>query len=226
MRRNPVLQWKRDPGDRLPVARPDFTPRERRLIGRLDTPLKVQRFLYTLPYNWGHTQRSFRGVLRAGTAHCLEGALTAAAILEQHGYPPLLLDMESIDELDHLLFLYRRNGRWGTVGRSRDAGLHGRKPVFRRIHDLVHSYVDPYVDGSGRIVRYGIADLRTLCDVDWRTSSTNLWKLEKALIAMPHRPFRSSDRRYRAALETYQAFRKVHPSGPAEYYANRHSWLR
>ena len=65
-----------------------------------------------------------------GCAHCLEAALFAAVVLEQHGYPPLLLSFESIDRLDHVIFVYKQRGRWGSVARSRDPGLHGRKPVF------------------------------------------------------------------------------------------------
>src|SRR5690242_21094681 len=102
-----------------------FTPAERRLIGRLRTPLAVQRFLNRLPYNTepeGDTLRSFRQVVRRGTAHCLEAALFAACALEQHGYPPLLLGLDSIDGLDHVIFVYRRRGKWGSVARSRDPG--------------------------------------------------------------------------------------------------------
>ena len=85
-----------------------FTPKERRLIKRLRTPAGVQHFLNELPYNDepnGATLRSFRGVDRHGAAHCLEAALAAAVILEQHGYPPLVLSFESIDELDHVIFV-------------------------------------------------------------------------------------------------------------------------
>jgi hypothetical protein len=158
-------------------------------------------------------------------AHCLEGALTAATILEQHGYPPLLLDFESQDKLDHVLFLFRQRGGYGTVARSRDAGLHGRKPVYRSLRSLVMSYVDPYVDGSGRIVGYGVLDLRTLRHTDWRLSSRNVWKVERALIEMPHWTLRTSDRRYEAMLRRYRAFREMHPDRPATFYANRHDWL-
>ena len=66
--------------------------------------------------------------------------LAAATILEHHGYPPLLMDLESKDQLDHVLFLFRRRGRFGAVARSRDPGLHGRKPVFRSVRALVTSY--------------------------------------------------------------------------------------
>src|SRR5258708_34627979 len=111
-----------------------FTASERRLIARLRTPLAVQKFLNRLPYNeephGRATLRSFRGVVRSGCAHCLEAALFAAVALEQHGYPPLVLSFESIDDLDHAIFVYRGKGRrWGSIARSRAPGLHGRKPV-------------------------------------------------------------------------------------------------
>lgn len=195
---------------------------------RCRTPKQVQEYLRNLPYNWeknGETLRTFRGVVRHGSAHCLEGALTAAAIMEQYGYPPLLLDLESQDQLDHVLFLYRKNGRWGTIARSRDAGLHGRKPVFRTIRELVMSYVDPYIDGSGRIIGFGVADLRTLVKCDWRLSEKHVKEVERALIAMPHKPLHSSERRYRAILRQFRAFRAKYPDAPAIFYSSRPFWL-
>jgi hypothetical protein len=78
-----------------PPDRALFTPRERRLIAGLTTPARVQRYLNLLPYNTepppgGATLRCFRGVVRHGCAHCLEAALFAAVVLEQHGSPPLV----------------------------------------------------------------------------------------------------------------------------------------
>jgi hypothetical protein len=211
-----------------PPPRRAFRRDEWRVIQRCRTPRQVQEFLRALPYNHeerGETLRTLRGVLRHGKAHCLEGALAAATILEQHGYPPLLLDLESKDLLDHVLFLYRRRGRWGTVARSRDAGLHGRKAVFRTVRDLVMSYVDPYVDGSGRIKAYGVFDLRAIRACDWRLSPANVWAVEHALIRLPHRKLRTSAQRYRKALARYWEFRKQHPRAPAMYYENRNTWL-
>ena len=205
-----------------------FRPAEGAIIRRCRTPKQVQEFLRRLPYNWekhGETLRTFRGVVQHGSAHCLEGALSAATIMEQHGYPPFLLDLESEDQLDHVLFLYKRNGRWGTVARSRDAGLHGRKPVFRTIRDLVMSYVDPYVDGSGRVRGFGVADLRTLVKCDWRLSTKNVKEVERALIKMPHKSIKTSDRRHDAILRQFRAFRKKYPDKPATFYSNRHVWL-
>src|SRR6478672_5815926 len=177
------------------APRPDksaFTAREWRIVQRHRTPDAVQGFLNSLPYNTepapgGATLRSFRGVVRHGCAHCLEAALSAAVILEQHGYPPLVLSFESIDELDHVLFVYRRRGRWGSIARSRDPGLHGRKPVFATPRALALSYVDPYIDYSGRITGYTIADLRDIGNYDWRLSSGNVWKVERMLLQIPHR---------------------------------------
>jgi hypothetical protein len=211
-----------------PPPREAFRPQERAIIEACRTPRQVQSFLRSLPYNWerqGETLRTFRGVVRYGEAHCLEAALAAATILEQHGYPPLLLDLESQDQLDHVLFLFRRHGLWGTVARSRDAGLHGRKPVFRTVRQLAMSYVDPYVDNSARITGYGVADLRTLARCDWRLSEKNVWAVERALIEFSHRPLKTSDRRYAVILRQFRAFREKHPEAPATFYAGKETWL-
>jgi hypothetical protein len=207
-----------------------FTAAERRIIRAHRTPAAVQAFLNRLPYNTepapgGATLRSFRGVVRHGCAHCLEAALAAAVILEQHGYPPLVLSFESIDELDHVLFVYRQRGRWGSIARSRDPGLHGRKPVFATARALALSYVDPYIDFSGRITGYTVVDLRDLLgDYDWRLSDKNVWKAERVLLDAPHRDIRSSDTRIDALRRKYVAFRKAHPGIKPLFYRNRDRW--
>jgi hypothetical protein len=219
---------KQAPSPRSRIPKNTFTPQERKLIRALRTPRQVQAYLRSLPYNWekeGETLRTFRGVVREGEAHCLEAALTAAAILEQHGYPPLLLDLESQDRLDHVLFLFHKEGLWGTVARSRDAGLHGRKPVFRTLRDLVLSYVDPYVDGCGRIIGYGVLNLSELKRCDWRLSPRNVWTVERTLITMPHTKLVTSDKRYRTVLQQFRAFRERYPTAPVTFYTNRSSWM-
>ncbi len=184
-----------------------YTRRERLLIQSLRTPLQVQRYLRSVPYNWGKTLRTFRGVLQYGEAHCLEAVLFAASVLGHHGYPPTVLDIESVDGIDHVLFLYRQKGRWGTVARSRDFGLHGRPPVFRTIRALVSSYMDPYVDGSGRVNGYGTANLDTLVASDWRLSRRSVWSVERALIDMPHTAVSTPDRRYNRLLARVLEFK-------------------
>jgi len=206
-----------------------FTPAERRVIRRCRTPAAVQAYLNAMPYNTepppgGATQRSFRAVVRHGTAHCMEAALSAAVILEQHGYPPLILSFESIDELDHVLFVYRHRGRWGSIGRSRDPGLHGRRPVFRSARALALTYVDPYVDYHGRVTGYTVVNLATLLgDYDWRLADGNVWKAERALLDAPHRPIRSSDARIDRLRRKYVAFRKANEDRKPLHY-DRRTW--
>ena len=206
-----------------------FTARERRLIDSLRTPARVQRYLNALPYNTEPPPeraklRSFRGVVRHHTAHCLEAALAAAVILEQHGYPPLVLSFESIDDLDHVIFVYRRRGFWGSIGRSRDPGLHGRRPVFRTARDLALSYVDGYIDFTGRITGYAVVDLRVLGEYDWRLSERNVWKVERVLLDHPHRPIRSSDARIERLRARYRAFKARFPDRKPLYYAGMDTW--
>lgn len=189
----------------------------------------MQRFLNRLPYNTepapeGATLRSFRGVVGHGCAHCLEAALFAAVTLEQHGYPPLVLSFESIDQLDHVIFLYQQRGRWGSVARSRDPGLHGRRPVFATPGALARSYIDPYVDDTGRVTGFAVVDLRRMGTYDWRRSSTNVWKVERMLLDYPHQALKSSDARFRRLRERYRAYRAANDDRKPLYYRGRARW--
>ena len=204
-----------------------MTPAERLIVQRLRTPAAVQKWLNELPYNTeksGETMRGFRGVVRARTAHCLEAVLFAATVLEQHGYPPLMLGFESIDLLDHVIFLYRGPDGWGSVARSRDPGLHGRKPVFRSPRALALSYTEGYIDYTGRIKGYAVVDLRELDPYDWRLREGNLWKVERLLRQWPHIGIDSSDARIDALRRRYIAFREQHDHKPWRYYKGRERW--
>jgi hypothetical protein len=219
----PRVNSKRIVPPRLP-----FTRAERALIARLNTPSKVQRWLNALDYNTekgGETLRSFRPVARLRTAHCCEAALFAAVVMEQHGYPPLVMSLESQDWLDHVIFIYREKTGWGSVARSRDPGLHGRRPRFRSPRALARSYYDGYVDHTGRLKGFGVANLvEALPGYDWRLTTNNAWKVEQMLIDWPHRKIRSSTRRYRTLLRRYQAYRAAHDDRKPIYYQGREKW--
>jgi hypothetical protein len=205
-----------------------FTPAESKLVQRLNTPAKVQRFFSEMPYNWeagGGTMRSFREVVKRKEAHCLEAAVGAAVILEPHGYPPLLLDLESQDLLDHVIFVFKQNGRWGSIARSRDIGLHGRKPVFRSLRDLAWSYFEPYVDFTGRLKGYGLTSLYELGDYDWRFSPRRMTKIEDHLRSIPHKPLHSSDTRYQKLLARYHKYKQRYPDRSPAYYDSRPLWM-
>jgi hypothetical protein len=220
---------------RLPLPRTDATtppalelrPAERRLVSSLRSPAAVQHWLNHLPYNTekgGETLRGFRGVMKTGKAHCLEAALSAATILEQHRYPPLVLSFESIDLLDHVIFVYRTATGWGSVARSRDPGLHGRKPVFATPRALALSYFESYIDFDGCIKGYAVVDLRVLGDYDWRLSEKNVWKVEQLLLDWPHRRIAYSQPRVDRLRRRYRAFRDAHGYKPWKYYRGRNRW--
>ena len=205
-----------------------FTKKEWRLIESLRTPALVQRFFTSMPYNWerqGGTMRSFREAVKHNQVHCLEAAVGAAVVLEQHGYPPLLLDIESVDLLDHVVFVFQHNGLWGSIGRSRDIGLHGRRPLFRSLRDLTWSYFDPYVDFSGRIKGYGLANLYDLGNYDWRFSPRKMTKIENYLRELPHKGITSSDKRYEKLFARYKQYKKRYPDRSPSYYDNRRQWM-
>ncbi len=206
-----------------------FTPAERRLITRVRTPRQVQAYLNGLTYNTepppgGPQQRTFRSVVRTGTAHCLEAALTAAVILEQHGWPPTVMSLESIDGLDHVIFIYRTASGWGSVAKSRDPGLHGRLPIFRTPRALALSYFEPFVDTTGCLRAYGHVDLRVLDPYDWRLSSGHVWKVERFLYEIPHRAIRYSQARVDRLRRRYFRFRREHPGVKPIALYDRRGW--
>lgn len=190
----------------------------------------MQRFLDALPYNTEPapdppTLRTFRGVARTHTAHCLEAALSAAVILEQHGFPPLVMSLESIDGLDHVIFAYQSRGLWGSVARSRDPGLHGRRPVFGSLRALAVSYFEPYIDTTGCLRAYGAVDLRVLGGYHWRLSAGNVWKVAQLLYDIPHQPIRYSQTRVdRMRAEYYRRRRELDAGANAKWLMVNGQW--
>lgn len=185
------------------------------LAKKLKTPHDVQRFLRKFEYNReenGDTLRSALSALKSKKAHCLEAAFLAAAIMEIKGYPPLVLSLESKDGLDHVIYIFKSRGKWGSIARSRDDGLHGRAPVFRSLRDLAFSYFDPYIDRDGRITGYQEVNLNEMSGIKpeaWCTGKKPGWPIEKYLIDLKHRKLKSSDTRYRKVLKNYLVGKKA-----------------
>ena len=162
-------------------------------------------------------------------------ALFAATVLEQHGYPPLVISFESIDELDHVIFVYQSlkpsalspqpsAQRWGSVARSRDPGLHGRRPVFATPRALAASYLDTYVDLTGRIEAFALVDLRVMGSYDWRLSEKNVWKVERMLLETKHQPLRMREKRFQHFRKRYRDYKDEHPGHKPLFYENRQTW--
>ena len=169
-----------------------FTPRELRTLKALKTPVKVQRYLDALTYNHergGATSRSPRRVLRDRTAQCAEAAFFAAAAFRVNGREPLIVDLESDRDDDHLLAVYRDHGHWGAVGKSKFAGLRFRAPVYRTVRELVLSYFEDYYNYAAErtLRRYSRpSSLARFDRIGWMTSEADLWPIIDHLVGLPH----------------------------------------
>ncbi len=178
---------------RAPRAAPPWTPGELRRLRALRSPWGIQRALDAMPYHLASTAWSPRRVLREGTAHCLEGAIFAAAALRVLGFPPLLIDLEAVQDTDHVLAVFRVGGHWGAIGKSNFSGLRFRPPVHRTLRELAMSYFESYINLRGdrtlrafsRPVHLGRFD-RT--HPGWTVTEGDLWFIPEHLVGLPHTP--------------------------------------
>lgn len=166
------------------------------------SPLLVQKYISSLEYNSKETLKSAKKVLEEQTAHCLEATHLAAALLEFEGYPPLALSMESEDNIGHVVYIYRQNHLWGSIGRSREPGLQGRLPVFGSLYTLLQSYINPYIDDTGCITGYAFLNLDD-SGSDWRHAEKNVWKSEKYILGLPHKRIHIPQMRKKKALRNF-----------------------
>ena len=169
-----------------------FSARERKVLGKLTTPFRIQQFLDDLGYNLeprGDTCRSPRMALREGVAHCMEGALVGAAALRLLGHPALLVDLEAVRDTDHVVAVYRSNQHWGAVAKSDYAGLRSREPVYRTIRELVMSYFEHYYNPAGEKTLRAYSRPVNLARFDrmgWMTAERDVWEIPNHLCEIPH----------------------------------------
>ncbi len=172
----------------------NFDRNELSILRSLKTPSKIQDFLETIPINFERgreTIRSPRRVLRDNTAHCLEGAMFAAAALWLQGEPPLLMDLNTTnDDENHVVALFRRHGRWGALSKTNHAVLRFREPVYKTLHELAVSYFHEYFLNDGRKTLRSFSaplDLRDKKYRGWATAEEDLWSISEALDRVPHK---------------------------------------
>lgn len=176
----------------LSVGISGFTPRELRALRALGSPVGIQRALDAMPYHLAGTAWSPRRVLREGTAHCLEGAVFAAAALRVLGFPPLLLDLEATQDTDHVVAVFRSLGHWGAIAKSNFSGLRYREPVHRSLRELVMSYFDGYFNLRGDRTLRAYAGPVNLARFDrarpgWMTTEEDLWWIAEHLLEIRHK---------------------------------------
>ena len=159
-------------------------------LEKLASPEAIQAYLDAMPYNDEITCRSPRRVLRDAKAHCMEGALFAAAALERLGYPPVLVDLRAERDDDHIIALFRRDGRLGALAKSNFTGLRYRSPVHRTLRELVLSYFEDYFNPDGELTLRGYTrplDLRTPRFGEWRTREDDLDDIGEHMDTLPVR---------------------------------------
>lgn len=166
-----------------------WTAAELEILDRLGSPGAVQDFLDGIPYNAEPVCRSPREVLRVRRAHCMEGALLAAAALNHHGRPPLLVDLRAHNDDDHVIAIFSEDGRWGAVAKSNTTLLRMRDPVYRTVRELAMSYFPFYfnLDGHSALRAYSVpCDLTRFDGRGWRFTTDDLEYLGDALDRLRH----------------------------------------
>jgi hypothetical protein len=171
---------------------------QQELLDGLTTPRKIQDFLDTTAYSPEYANRCPVRVMVDRQAHCLDGALFAAAALRRIGFPPVVVDLfpdPGMDD-DHVLAIFQKNGRYGAVAKSNFVGLRYREPVYNTLRELIMSYFEQFFNVNG------IKTLRThtrpvnLARYDhfgWEWSDLGADKIEKLLLARKRFPLISAE---------------------------------
>ena len=195
-----------------------LTPAELRTLRALNTPARIQKFVDALTYQYADTAWSPRRVLRERKGHCLEGALVAAAALRVNGHSPLIMDLESVHDDDHVVALYREHGLWGGIAKSNFAGLRFRAPVYRTLRELALSYFEHYYNlrGERTLRAYSLpVNLARLDGRQWMIAEEDVWFVPEALIAARHYP-----------LFPHKVARALPRLDRRSFEAGKHGWVR
>jgi len=195
-----------------------LSPENLRALRALKTPARIQKFIDELPYQYANTAWSPQRVLRERKGHCLEGALLAAAALRVNGYPPLLMDLEAVQDDDHVLAIYRERGLWGSLAKSNFAGLRSRAPIYRTLRELALSYFEHYYNLRGERTLRAYSrpvNLERLDSLHWMTSEKNVWCVPESLIAARH-----------YALSPDKVVRTLPRLDRRSYEAGMHGWVK
>src|SRR5690242_13310211 len=168
---------------------------ELKTFRQLSSPHRIQDFIDSLAVNMeldARTYMSPRRVLATGQAHCVAGALLAAAALAFHGERPALLDFQAAyhDE-DHVVALFRANRHWGAISKTNHPGLRYRDPIHHSVRGLAASYFHEYYLWDGRKSLRCFSrpfDLSRYAPERWVTAAKDLDWLVHALDASPHSP--------------------------------------
>ncbi|MCC2677803.1 MAG: hypothetical protein K0R29_379 [Pseudobdellovibrio sp.] len=163
---------------------------EIKFLKSLKNPYGIQKFLDAIPYHLADTSFSPRKVIQHRTAHCLEGAIFAAAALRYNGHPPLILDLEAKNDTDHVIAVFKENNGWGAIASSNYAGCRYRPPIHRTLRELALSYFNDYFnkrrERTLRTFSTRPVNLSRFDKLNWMTSEDDVWFIAEHLLEIPH----------------------------------------
>ena len=167
--------------------------KEVEILKGLNTPKKIQDFLNKIPINFeekGDTAMSPRMVLKKNKAHCVEGAMLAALALRIQGQKPLVVDLTATKkDFDHVICVFKKNGKWGAIGKTNHAVLRYREPIYKDIRELVMSFFHEYFDDKGKknLRSYSMpVDLSRFDYMNWMISEKDVWEIPDYLAKIKH----------------------------------------
>jgi len=171
----------------------NLNKKEVKLFKSLNTPKKIQNFLDKIPINFDYRKDTFmspRKILETGKCHCIEGATFAALALRINGYKPLLVDLETTKEdFDHVIAVFKKDGKWGAITKTNHAVLRYREPVYKNIRELVMSFFHEYFTDKGTKTLRSFSMPVNLARFDkknWATDENDLWYIAKYLVDVKH----------------------------------------
>jgi len=163
----------------------------RRLLKPLSSPVKIQEFLDSIPYNTTKRTLSPLLVLNERMAHCMDGGLLAASALRRLGHPPLIVDLSAENDDDHIIAVFREGRCWGAIAKSNTTVLRFREPVYRTLRELAMSYFDMYYNlrGDKTLRSYSrTMDLSRFDERNWETTGEDLEFIGDYTFTVRHYP--------------------------------------
>jgi len=171
---------------------------QKKVMQDLTDPAKIQAFLDGVPYSPENVDRCPLEVLKDRKAHCLDGALFAAAALRRLGYPPVVVDLlpEPGTDDDHVLAIFKQRGYFGAVAKSNYVGLRFREAIYRSLRELVMSYFEQFFNLYGqKTLRFYTRpiNLARFDHLEWTWKSTDLVCIEHYFLEVKRFPVISAE---------------------------------
>ncbi len=157
-----------------------FNDEESKLLKSLNTPQKIQGFVYALNQHpcSSDSCHSPRVVIHEREADCVDSSLLAAAALRIHGEEPLVMNLSAgYNDYGHCLALFRDGNHWGAITKSDYLWLEFREPIYRNLRELALSYFEGYFNANRRKTLRGYSrpiNLSRFDRMNWMTSEENL----------------------------------------------------